>query len=127
MKNLTADKRRVFLACKLVLSSLKVEKWAPRHIQNQFKYFLGTFFKIPSPKGFLPKNTFFLELEEVADEEQWTEEHLVERMISIFRRMCEEHADPASQVTSWEPAAVKAYFASWLAVSASEHREFSSF
>ncbi|XP_063613220.1 ankyrin-3-like [Penaeus indicus] len=111
MKTLTADKRRVFLACKLVLSALKVEKWAPRHIHNQFKYFHGRFFKIPSPKGFLLKNTFFLELEEVTDEEQWTEEHLVERMTSIFRRMCEEYTDPASQVTSWEPAAVKAYFA----------------
>ncbi|ROT68784.1 putative ankyrin-3-like isoform X2 [Penaeus vannamei] len=111
MKSLTADKRRVFLACKMVLSALKVEKWAPRHVQNQFKYFHGRFFKIPSPKGFLLKNTFFLELEEVTDEEQWTEEHLVERMTSVFRRMCEEHTDPASQETSWEPAAVKAYFA----------------
>ncbi|XP_063613219.1 uncharacterized protein LOC134786542 [Penaeus indicus] len=100
MKELTADKRRVFLACKLVLSALKVEKWAPGHIQNQFKYFHGS-----------GENTFFLELEEVTDEEQWTEEHLVERMTSIFRRMCEEYTDPASQVTSWEPAAVKAYFA----------------
>ncbi|ROT81710.1 ankyrin repeat protein [Penaeus vannamei] len=111
MKSLTADKRRVFLACKMVLSALKVEKWAPRHVRNQFKYFHGRFFKIPSPKGFLLKNTFFLELEEVTDEEQWTEEHLVERMTSVFRRMCEEHTDPASQETSWEPAAVKAYFA----------------
>ncbi|XP_042891227.1 uncharacterized protein LOC122265847 [Penaeus japonicus] len=111
MKDLSEDKRRVFLACKMVLSALKVEKWAPRHIQNKFKYFHDRFFKIPSPKGFLLKNTFFLELEEVTDEERWTEEHLVERMISIFRKMCEKYTDPATQVTSWEPAVVKPYFA----------------
>ncbi|XP_042858456.1 uncharacterized protein LOC122244579 [Penaeus japonicus] len=111
MKDLSEDKRRVFLACKMVLSALKVEKWAPRHIQNKFKYFHDRFFKIPSPKGFLLKNTFFLELEEVTDEERWTEGHLVERMISIFRKMCEKYTDPATQVTSWEPAAVKPYFA----------------
>ncbi|XP_042881990.1 uncharacterized protein LOC122259333 isoform X2 [Penaeus japonicus] len=103
MKNLTPDQRRVFLACKMVLSSLKVEKWAPRDIQSRFKYFDKIFFKIPSPKGFILKNTFFLELEEFRDHSYYWTDRSEKRIRSVFERMCEKGRKG--------PAKIEAYFA----------------
>ncbi|XP_027209268.2 uncharacterized protein [Penaeus vannamei] len=103
MKNLTPDQRLVFLACKMVLSSLKVEKWASRDIQNRFKYFDKIFFKISSPKSFILKNTFFLELQEFKDQRNYWTDHLEKRIRSIFERMCEKDIK--------EPVKIEAYFA----------------
>ncbi|XP_042858197.1 serine/threonine-protein phosphatase 6 regulatory ankyrin repeat subunit A-like, partial [Penaeus japonicus] len=103
MKNLTPDQRRVFLACKMVLSSLKVEKWAPKDIQNRYKYFDKMLFKIPSPKGFILKNTFFSELEDFRDHRSYWTDRLENRIRSIFGRMCEEGKK--------DPVKIEAYFA----------------
>ncbi|XP_042884081.1 uncharacterized protein LOC122260749 [Penaeus japonicus] len=103
MKNLTPNQRRVFLACKMVLSSLKVEKWAPRDIQSRFKYFEKIFFKIPSPKSFILKNTFFLELQDFRSQTSYWTDQLEKRVRSIFERMCEKGVK--------EPAKIEAYFA----------------
>ncbi|XP_063606003.1 serine/threonine-protein phosphatase 6 regulatory ankyrin repeat subunit A-like [Penaeus indicus] len=103
MKNLTPDQRLVFLACKMVLSSLKVEKWASRDIQNRFKYFDKIFFKISSPKSFILKNTFFLELQDFKDQRYYWTDHLEKRIRSVFERMCEKDIKG--------PVKIEAYFA----------------
>ncbi|XP_037775315.1 serine/threonine-protein phosphatase 6 regulatory ankyrin repeat subunit C-like [Penaeus monodon] len=103
MKTLTPEQRQVFLACKMVLSSLKAEKWAPREIQNRFKYFDKIFFKIPSPKGFVLKNTFFLEMQEFKDHSHYWTHHFDEMIRRIFKRMCIKDTK--------EPAKIEAYFA----------------
>ncbi|XP_037775312.1 LOW QUALITY PROTEIN: uncharacterized protein LOC119572333 [Penaeus monodon] len=103
MRNLTDDQRQVFLACKMVLSSLKVEKWAPKDIQNRFQYFDKLFFKIPSPKGFILKNTFFLELQDFKDDRFYWKDRLQKRIRSVFKRMHKAGTN--------EPVKIEAYFA----------------
>ncbi|XP_069983764.1 uncharacterized protein [Penaeus vannamei] len=101
MKNLTDDQRQVFLACKMVLSCLKVEKWAPREIQNRFKYFDKIFSKIPSPKGFVLKNTFFLELQEFKNNSYYWTDHSSKRIRTVFKRMCEKDTEEASKIEAY--------------------------
>ncbi|XP_047481034.1 uncharacterized protein LOC125033502 isoform X3 [Penaeus chinensis] len=103
MRNLTDDQRQVFLACKMVLSSLKLEKWAPKDIQNRYQYFDKLFFKIPSPKGFILKNTFFLELQDFKDDRFYWKDRLQKRIRSVFKRMY--------KVGTKEPVKIEAYFA----------------
>ncbi|XP_063612337.1 uncharacterized protein LOC134785836 [Penaeus indicus] len=103
MRNLTDDQRQVFLACKMVLSSLKLEKWAPKDIQNRFQYFDKLFFTIPSPKGFILKNTFFLELQDFKDDTFYWKDRLQKRIRSIFKRMY--------KAGTKEPVKIEAYFA----------------
>ncbi|KAK4296875.1 hypothetical protein Pmani_030665 [Petrolisthes manimaculis] len=87
-RELPERRRVVFLACKLLIMSLKVESWATQDIKEQFTYWDGRKFKIPAPAGFILKSVFLREMEEVQDDTLWEPSRLMERMMSIFRRMC---------------------------------------
>ncbi|XP_063615822.1 uncharacterized protein LOC134789018 [Penaeus indicus] len=106
MKNLTDHQRRVFLGCKLLLSSLKVSWWAPKETKKQFTFWDKRVFRLSVPAGFALKNVFFEELQDVQDANLWTDDHLLDRMKSVFSRMCEEPSDPECQM----PRKVMAYF-----------------
>ncbi|XP_069956729.1 uncharacterized protein [Cherax quadricarinatus] len=88
MKTLPEDHRLVFLACKMVLASLKVEGWVPRQIKKQFTYWDARQFRIKPPGGFSLKNAFFLELEETKKNLSWRKKTLLEKIQSVFQRMC---------------------------------------
>ncbi|XP_042885971.1 serine/threonine-protein phosphatase 6 regulatory ankyrin repeat subunit B-like isoform X2 [Penaeus japonicus] len=110
MKNLTADQRLIYLACKMIMTRLKQEDWVPKDARDLYKYFDSKFFRIPSPRGFLLKNSFFFELEMAKERDLWAEGKIKDRMKSIFRRMCVEFTHPVTGEVSLEPGKVKAYF-----------------
>ncbi|KAK3893840.1 hypothetical protein Pcinc_002375 [Petrolisthes cinctipes] len=89
-RELPERRRVVFLACKLLIMSLKVESWATQDIKEQFTYWDGRKFKIPAPAGFILKSAFLREMEEVQDDTLWEPSCLMERMMSVFRRMCKK-------------------------------------
>lgn len=106
MKKLSDHQRRVFLGCKLLLSSLRVSWWVPKETKKQFTFWDKRVFRLSVPAGFVLKNVFFEELQDVQDEDLWTEDHLLDRMKSVFSRMCEDQSDPKCQM----PRKVMAYF-----------------
>nr|XP_027209272.1 serine/threonine-protein phosphatase 6 regulatory ankyrin repeat subunit A-like [Penaeus vannamei] len=65
-------------------------------------YFDKIFFKISSPKGFVLKNTFFLELQEFTNSLYWAD-HINKRIRTVFERMCDKDTK--------EPVKIEAYFA----------------
>ncbi|XP_042216787.1 uncharacterized protein LOC121862540 isoform X2 [Homarus americanus] len=107
---LTDDQRLVFLSCKLMIVSLKVESWAPRDRKELFTYWYGRRFKLPAPAGFILKNTFMMELEEVKDAALWDPSHLHERMRSIFCRMCKTDTNEKTGENRYFHGKVRAYF-----------------
>lgn len=106
MRKLSNCQRRVFLGCKLLLSSLKVSWWMPKETKRQFTFWDKKAFRLSVPAGFVLKNVFFEELEDVQDADLWTDDHLLDRMKSVFGRMCADHSDPKCQM----PRKVMAYF-----------------
>ncbi|XP_069983140.1 uncharacterized protein [Penaeus vannamei] len=106
MRKLSNCQRRVFLGCKLLLSSLKVSWWMPNETKRQFTFWDKKAFRLSVPAGFVLKNVFFEELEDVQDADLWTDDHLLDRMKSVFGRMCADHSDPKCQM----PRKVMAYF-----------------
>ncbi|XP_047499128.1 uncharacterized protein LOC125045741 [Penaeus chinensis] len=106
MKKLTDHQRRVFLGCKLLLSSLTVSWWMPKETKKQFTFWDKRVFRLSVPAGFALKNVFFEELQDVQNANLWTDDHLLDRMKSVFSRMCEDPSDPECQM----PRKVMAYF-----------------
>ncbi|KAK3886637.1 hypothetical protein Pcinc_009284 [Petrolisthes cinctipes] len=87
-RELPDTKRMVLLACKLLIVSLRSESWATRDVKEQFTYWDGRRFKIPAPAGFILKSAFLKEMEEIQNDSLWESTRLMERMKSVFRRMC---------------------------------------
>ncbi|XP_063587411.1 serine/threonine-protein phosphatase 6 regulatory ankyrin repeat subunit C-like isoform X2 [Penaeus indicus] len=110
MKNLTPEQQTTFLACKMIMTRLKLEEWVPKEARDEYKYFDSKFFRIPTPRGFLLKNSFFFELEMAREHSLWTKDKIKDRMKSIFRRMCMEFTHPATGEITLEPGKVEAYF-----------------
>lgn len=108
--SLSPDRRRVFLACKLMITTLKTESWAPRDSKEQYSYWDGHRFKIPAPAGFILKSAFMKEMEEVQDDSVWGKSFLFERMCSIFQRMCIVDTDPDSGKNKYYHAIITPYF-----------------
>lgn len=106
MSKLSSHERRVFLGCKLLLSSLKVSWWVPREAKRQFSFWDKRVFRLSVPDGFVLKNVFFEELQDVQDADLWTDDHLLDRIKSIFSRMCEDDNNSKYQM----PRKVMAYF-----------------
>ncbi|KAK8738041.1 hypothetical protein OTU49_004368 [Cherax quadricarinatus] len=107
---LPGNRRLVFLACKLLIVTLKVVSWAPRDVKELFTYWNGRRFKIPAPAGFILKNTFLQEMEDVKDNAEWDTQKLYERMCSVFSRMCIRDYDVTSGTTRYFHGKVHAYF-----------------
>ncbi|XP_047469290.1 serine/threonine-protein phosphatase 6 regulatory ankyrin repeat subunit C-like isoform X2 [Penaeus chinensis] len=110
MKNLTPEQQTTFLACKMIMTRLKLEEWVPKEARDEYKYFDSKFFRIPTPRGFLLKNSFFFELEMARDHSLWTKDKIKDRMKSIFKRMCTEFTHPTTGEITLEPGKVEAYF-----------------
>lgn len=110
MKNLTTEQQTTFLACKMIMTRLKLEEWVPKEARDEYKYFDSKFFRIPTPRGFLLKNSFFFELEAAREHSLWTKDKIIDRMKSVFRRMCMEFTHPATGEITLEPGKVEAYF-----------------
>ncbi|XP_064099278.1 uncharacterized protein LOC135210325 isoform X1 [Macrobrachium nipponense] len=108
MKNLTQDEKVVYLACKMIIGSMKTEGWMQQQLKDQFQFWDGRKMKIPLPNGFLLKSAFFFEKEEVTDQLLWNEKNLLNRMCSIFRRMCKDMGKSANSF--YVPGKVEAYF-----------------
>ncbi|XP_037776938.1 LOW QUALITY PROTEIN: uncharacterized protein LOC119573906 [Penaeus monodon] len=108
--SLSSDQRRVFLACKLMMTNLKTESWAPRDSKEQYTYWVGHRFKIPAPSGFILKSAFMKEMEEIQDESMWGKNFLFERMCSVFQRMCKIDTDPNSGKRKYYHAKISPYF-----------------
>ncbi|KAK7074367.1 hypothetical protein SK128_009452 [Halocaridina rubra] len=102
MKTLPEEKREVYLACKFILSTFKTENWVPNQLKAAYKYWDSQIFSLSSKGGFALKNSFFRELEEVTDSHEWHARNLLNRMCSIFKRMCEEIVDPSTLVVQRE-------------------------
>ncbi|XP_069192310.1 serine/threonine-protein phosphatase 6 regulatory ankyrin repeat subunit B isoform X3 [Procambarus clarkii] len=100
-RSMSEDRRLVFLACKLLIVTLKVESWAPRDVKDLYTYWNGRRFKIPAPAGFILKNAFLLEMEDINDDAEWEPQHIRKRMFSIFRRMCVQDDDVTSGKTQY--------------------------
>ncbi|XP_068243701.1 uncharacterized protein [Palaemon carinicauda] len=108
MKKLSQDEKIVYLACKMIIGSMKTEGWMQQQLKDQFQFWDGRKMKIPLPNGFLLKSSFFFEKEEVTDKALWKERELLDRMCSIFRRMCSEMEKDSKSV--YVPGKVEAYF-----------------
>lgn len=108
MQDLTPDEKVVYLACKMIIGSMKTEGWMQQQLKDQFQFWDGRKMKIPLPNGFLLKSAFFFEREEITDPLLWKESNLLDRMCSIFRRMCYEMEKGAKSF--YVPGKVEAYF-----------------
>lgn len=108
--SLSPDQHRVFLACKLMITNLKTESWAPRDSKEQYTYWVGHRFKIPAPAGFILKSAFMKEMEEIRNDSMWGKTFLLERMCSIFQRMCKVDIDPYSGKRKYYHAKMSPYF-----------------
>lgn len=108
MRKLPECKRNVFLACKMILASLKTESWVPLTLKAHFTYWDSRMFSLPSKGGFALKNCFFRELEEVTDVKEWESAKLLKRACSVFERMCSLGNPPEASIDCPKP--VKAYF-----------------
>ncbi|XP_045606769.1 serine/threonine-protein phosphatase 6 regulatory ankyrin repeat subunit C isoform X2 [Procambarus clarkii] len=111
LRQLDIHERRTFLSCKTLLSCMKPEPWMTKHLKRRFRWWDSRYWNIPAPCGFALKNCFFMELEKKRKHRDiWTEDKLVERMCSIFRRMCEDCTDPSTNSEQLVPHKVFAYF-----------------
>lgn len=114
MKELSNDRRDVFLVCEMILATLKTEEWLPRRIKRM--YWCSRMFPLPLKGGFALKNSFFHELEEVTDDNEWKNESFLIRMCSIFERMCVLDDPPLEEMSAINktsiigPRPVRAYF-----------------
>ncbi|KAK3890219.1 hypothetical protein Pcinc_005754 [Petrolisthes cinctipes] len=87
-RELSESKRGVLLACKLLTDSLKVECWATQDVKESFTFWDGHRFEILAPADFLLKSAFLREMEDVQDDSLWKTSYLMERIKSVFGRMC---------------------------------------
>lgn len=111
LKHLGTDEHQTFLACKRLLSCMKPEPWMPKDLKRKFKWWDSRYWDIPAPNGFALKNCFFMELEQKRKNgSKWAEENIFERMTAIFRKMCEECTDPATDTKQLVSHKVYAYF-----------------
>ncbi|KAK7065843.1 hypothetical protein SK128_019703, partial [Halocaridina rubra] len=117
MKNLTEQQKLVYLASKMILANLKTEKWVPQYIKCEYEYWQSRFFSLSAKGGFALKNSFFRELEDVKDPQEWEIKNILKRMRSIFGRMCkfDENDDAAENASSknnddGDATRVQAYF-----------------
>lgn len=109
LQDLSENRRSVFLACKLLITTLKVESWAPQDVKEQYTYWNGRRFKIPAPAGFILKNTFMEEMEDVKEDNLWGPSHRHERICSIFLKMCKKNTNLTTG-TEYFHGKVHAYF-----------------
>ncbi|XP_063602166.1 ankyrin-2-like [Penaeus indicus] len=89
ISSLCPKKRSVIQACIALLSSLKVEKWAPRTIRDKFSF--RDAFEPPADSSSSMqtlRSSLLRELEELENPHAWSEAYSVERAKSVFMRMC---------------------------------------
>ncbi|CAL4099014.1 unnamed protein product [Meganyctiphanes norvegica] len=90
-QNLNRNQKNIFLICKYIISVLTAEDWYPEKLKKRYKYFSYKLFKLPTPKGFLLKSSFFKEIERVPEEKYWIHPCYLDRIKCIFLHMCREN------------------------------------
>ncbi|XP_042861543.1 ankyrin-1-like isoform X2 [Penaeus japonicus] len=89
ISSLCDKKRAVIQACMALLSSLRVEQWAPRPTKDKFCFRAA--FEPPSGSCssiHTLRSSLLNELEELENSHAWSEAYHVERAKSVFLRMC---------------------------------------
>ena len=91
MLRANSDRKIVFRISKYIVSILKAEPWYPQYIKERYQYFSYRFFNLLPFPGFLLKSAYFLELEQIPQDEQWTESWYLTRVKRIFMHMCRKN------------------------------------
>nr|XP_045605231.1 ankyrin-3-like isoform X1 [Procambarus clarkii] len=111
LSELTAQERRVYLACKALLSYLKAEPWMPREVKANYIWWDSRKWKIMIPAGFAMKNSYLIELQNKREKKlDWTDKDLIEMIIIIMKNLCQEFHDPSTNTDSLVPSKIYAYF-----------------
>ncbi|KAK8719708.1 hypothetical protein OTU49_017508 [Cherax quadricarinatus] len=111
LKQLDSQERRVYLACKTLLSYLKADPWMPREVKANYTWWDSRKWKIMIPAGFAMKNSFLNQLQRKREEKnKWRDEDLIQIIITILRDMCQDFCDPTNKIESLVPAKIHAYF-----------------
>ncbi|XP_045599456.2 serine/threonine-protein phosphatase 6 regulatory ankyrin repeat subunit B [Procambarus clarkii] len=111
LSQLDSQERRVYVACKTLLSHLKAEPWMPREVKANYTWWDSRKWKIMIPAGFAVKNSFLNQLQRKRKEKRdWRDEDLLDVIITILRDMCQDFCDPTTAVESLVPTKVYAYF-----------------
>ncbi|XP_069185282.1 LOW QUALITY PROTEIN: serine/threonine-protein phosphatase 6 regulatory ankyrin repeat subunit B [Procambarus clarkii] len=111
LSQLDSQERRVYVACKTLLSHLKAEPWMPREVKANYTWWDSRKWKIMIPAGFAMKNSFLNQLQRKREEKrEWRDEDLIDVIITILRDMCKDFSDPTTAVESLVPTKVYAYF-----------------
>nr|XP_045599441.1 serine/threonine-protein phosphatase 6 regulatory ankyrin repeat subunit B-like [Procambarus clarkii] len=111
LSQLDSQERRVYVACKTLLSHLKAEPWMPREVKANYTWWDSRKWKIMIPAGFAVKNSFLNQLQRKREEKrEWRDEDLLDVIITILRDMCQDFSDPTTAVESLVPTKVYAYF-----------------
>nr|XP_045599429.1 ankyrin-2-like isoform X2 [Procambarus clarkii] len=111
LSQLDSQERRVYVACKTLLSHLKAEPWMPREVKANYTWWDSRKWKIMIPAGFAVKNSFLNQLQRKREEKrEWRDEDLLDVIITILRDMCQDFCDPTTNKESLVPSKVYAYF-----------------
>ena len=113
LAGLSPEERSVQLSAKMLLCSLKAERWMPQRIKAFSMWWCGRSWNVPVPGSFCLKNIIFLMLEEKREAgTHWSESDIVLRVTEVFEKMCtsEDMHTSFSQSSTLLPQKIKAYF-----------------
>lgn len=113
LAGLSPEERSVQLSAKLLLCSLKAERWMPRRIKSSSTWWCGRSWNVPVPGSFCLKTAIFLLLEEKRQAGiHWRESHTMLGVTQVFEKMCTSEDTDAcvGQSDSLVPQRMKAYF-----------------
>ncbi|KAK8384402.1 hypothetical protein O3P69_009307 [Scylla paramamosain] len=109
LAGLCPEERAVQLSAKLLLASLKVERWMPRRIKDATMWFSGRPWTVPVPSSFCLKTALFRVLEQRRGAgTPWVEGDTIQGVSQVFEVMCMPGGvgDPGGLL----PRRMKAYF-----------------
>lgn len=104
--NMVPEERLVQLCAKLLLASLKAERWMPRRVKALSTWWCGRAWTVPVPGGFCLKSCLFRLLEKWRREGHgWEPDDALLGLMEVFEEMCFDE-----EAGAWGPRKITAYF-----------------
>lgn len=106
LASMTPGQQLVQRCAKLLLASLKAERWMPQRVKARSTWWFGRAWRLPVPSSFCLKSCLFRRLERWREEGQaWGENDAMVGLMEVLEEMCRDKA-----TGTLGPRHTKAYF-----------------